>query len=65
MSKPDFSIEAIDMKDVGDVAAGSAALGSYLAWLPETAALLAIIWTLIRIYEWGRVRIFGKEGKIL
>ena len=45
-------------KDMGDLAAGAGAIGSVLGWLPEIAALLAIIWTLIRIYEWARVRIF-------
>ena len=45
-------------RDMGDIAAGSGAFASYLGWLPEIAAFLAIIWTLIRIYEWARVRIF-------
>lgn len=45
-------------KDIADVAAGSAAIGAYFAWLPELAALLAAIWTGIRIYEWIRVRLF-------
>lgn len=46
-------------KDVGDSAAVLGAFGAWLSWLPEIAAFLAIIWTLIRIYEWARVRIFG------
>lgn len=29
--------------------------------LPPVAALLAIIWSTIRIYEWARVRIFGRR----
>lgn len=45
-------------KDLGDVAAGSTAAASYFKWLPEVAALFAIVWTTIRIYEWARVRIF-------
>jgi len=45
-------------KDVADLAAGSAAIGAYFAWLPEVAAALAAIWTLIRSYEWSRIRIF-------
>lgn len=49
-------------RDVGDVAAGTGAFGSFLGYLPEVAAFLAIIWTLIRIYEWARVRVFGKDG---
>ena len=46
-------------KDMGDAIAGGAAIGSYLHFLPEVAALLAIIWTSIRIYEWVRFRICG------
>ena len=51
----------MDGKDVGDIAAGSTVLGSVFGYLPELAAVLAIIWTLIRIYEWARVRIFNKQ----
>lgn len=52
-------------KDVGDAFAGLGALGAVVGWLPEIAAFLAIVWTLIRIYEWARVRIFklDKEEK--
>lgn len=52
----------MNTKDIGDVVAGSAAVGSYFAFLPEIAAALAIIWTLIRIYEWARVRLCNKEA---
>lgn len=51
------------IKDAGDVAAAGGAVGSYLSWLPEVAALLAIIWTLIRIYEWGEARFCGKPNR--
>ena len=50
------------VRDVGDVIAGTAVVATWASWLPEFAAGLAIIWTLIRIYEWARVRIFGKSG---
>lgn len=46
-------------KDLGDAAAVTGAIGSYASWLPEVAALFAIIWTAIRIYEWARVRVFN------
>lgn len=53
-------------RDVADVAAIGAALGSQLDWLPvvvtTVAGLLAIIWTAIRIYEWARFRVFKYEG---
>lgn len=45
-------------KDATDVAAGAAIFGSFFEWLPVIAAGFALIWTLIRIYEWARVRIF-------
>lgn len=47
-------------KDAGDVLAGGGAIGAFTGYLPEIAAFLAIIWTLIRIYEWARIRIFNK-----
>lgn len=47
-------------QNAADIAAGSTALAAYLSWLPEVAVVLTIIWTLIRIYEWARVRIFKK-----
>lgn len=44
----------------------AAAVASFVAWLPPLAALLSIVWTLIRIFEtatvqgwlkaWGTVR---------
>lgn len=47
------------MKDIGDMAATGGVIATLAGWLPEVAAGLAVIWTLIRIYEWARVRIFG------
>ena len=52
-------------KDMGDIAATSGAVGAYLQWLPEVAALMAIIWTGIRIYEWVLFRICKKSEKEL
>ena len=54
----------MDGKDLGDLAAGSTVLGSVFGYLPEIAAVLAIIWTGIRIYEWARVRIFHQQPDI-
>jgi hypothetical protein len=54
----------MDGRDVGDIAAGGTVLGSVFGYLPEVAAVLAIIWTGIRIYEWARVRIFKKQPDI-
>lgn len=39
------------VKTVGDVAAGSVAIGAFISWLPPLAALCAIAWTLWRFYE--------------
>ena len=50
-------------KDWGDLAALGGAFGSAFGYLPQVAALLAIIWTGIRIYEWARFRIFKLEDK--
>lgn len=51
----------MNVKDVGDLAAGTTAFGAYFQFLPEIAAFFAIVWTLIRIYEWARVRVFNKD----
>jgi hypothetical protein len=56
----------VNDRDVADVAALGAAIGSQIDWLPvvvtTVAGVLAIIWTCIRIYEWVRFRLLGKEG---
>jgi hypothetical protein len=39
------------IKHVGDALSLSVVVGTIAAWLPAMAALLSIVWTLIRIYE--------------
>lgn len=39
-------------KDALDIVAAGTAVGVVMSWLPDIAALLAIIWTAIRIGEW-------------
>lgn len=50
----------VNIKDGGDVVAGLLAYGTLADLLPAVAAFLAIVWTGIRIYEWARVRLWGK-----
>jgi len=39
-------------------------LGTLMSWLPAVAALLSIIWTLLRIYESKTVqKLFKKDTK--
>lgn len=47
--------EGVDLIAVATVA------GTLFNILPEVAALFAILWTGIRIYEWFRFRILGKQ----
>jgi hypothetical protein len=48
-------------KAAGDLLSIAALLGSLASFLPAFAALLTIIWTLIRIYETKTVqRLLGK-----
>lgn len=54
---------SLNMKDLFDTAAVSSAFAVYLSWLPDIAATVALIYTLVRIYEWARFRIFGKQDK--
>jgi hypothetical protein len=49
--------------DLGDAVAGLAVLGTVSELLPPVAALLAILWTAIRIYEWFCFRILGRQDK--
>lgn len=46
------------MKDTLDVVALGGIIGSLTDFLPAVAAFFGLIWTLIRIYEWARYRIF-------
>lgn len=50
-------------RDLGDAAAGIGAFATVLGYLPEIAAVLAIIWTVIRIFEWARVRVLKLDDK--
>ena len=43
-------------KHVGDALSVSVVVTSLMGWLPAVAAMLSIIWTLIRIYETETVR---------
>jgi hypothetical protein len=47
-----------DIKAVADMGATGTAFGSVVGILPDVAAVLSIIWVLIRIFEWARVRLF-------
>ncbi len=48
-------------KTLLDLVSAAVAVGTIAAWLPPLAALLTIVWTLIRIYETETVR--GWLGK--
>ena len=47
------------MKDTLDWAAGGVALAAFLKWLPAIAAILSIVWTGIRIYEYVKGKLNG------
>lgn len=49
--------------DLGDTLAGIAVIGTVSEILPPIAALFAIIWTGIRMYEWVRFRILGLSNE--
>jgi len=49
------------MKPAGDILSIGVVLATLASWLPSAAALLTIVWTLIRIYETRTVqRLLGK-----
>lgn len=44
--------EAIEsFKPAGDIISFGVAFATLISWLPNLAALLTILWTMIRIYE--------------
>lgn len=43
-----------DVKNVADVSSLFIAWAALVEWLPAVAALMSIIWTGIRIYEWAK-----------
>lgn len=50
------------VKHAADVTSIGTALATLAGWLPEMAALVSIIWGVIRIYETRTVqRLLGKE----
>jgi chromate transport protein ChrA len=49
------------MKPAGDILSIGVVLATLASWLPSAAALLTIVWTLIRIYETRTVqRLLGR-----
>jgi len=38
-------------------------VGTLADLLPSVAALLAIVWGIIRIYEWARIALLGKPPR--
>lgn len=53
----------MNIKDAGDASAVMLAFGAVSNVLPTIAAMLAIIWTAIRIYEWARVALLNKPAR--
>lgn len=51
------------LKDVADIAALSTTAATVLGMLPHIAAVLSIVWTIIRIFEWVEKRIQKRKQK--
>lgn len=50
------------LKHIGDAVSAGVVIGALASWLPPVAALLAIVWTIIRIYETQTIqRLLGRE----
>lgn len=50
-------------KQIFDLMSLGTILATLLGWLPHVAAVLSVIWTLIRIYETKTVQGWLKKGK--
>ena len=49
-------------KTAGDIVAAGVTISTVLSWLPHVAAVLSIVWTIIRIYETRTVqKMFGRD----
>jgi hypothetical protein len=58
-----MTLEATEpVKNAIDVAAGATALGTWLGYAPEWAAVATLLWTGIRVFEWAERRFFRKSG---
>ena len=42
----------VHVKDLVDVMSGVVVFGVVVRWLPSIAAVLTILWTMLRIYDW-------------
>lgn len=51
------------LKATGDIVAGSVALATLFAWLPPLAALVTLIYTVIRILETDTVKRLRSKWK--
>lgn len=49
------------LKDIADWTAAGVAWGAFLKVLPAIAALMSIVWTGIRIYEWWKGKKNGNQ----
>jgi len=45
-----------EVKVAGDVVAGGITIGTLAGWLPHVAALISIVYGILRIYEWFEKR---------
>jgi hypothetical protein len=45
-----------DQKNIGDAISIATVIGTIVDWLPAGAALLSIIWTAIRIWDWWEAK---------
>ena len=51
------------LKPAGDIISFGVAFATLVSWLPSIAALLTIVWTLIRIYETETVQAMLGKAK--
>ena len=53
-----------EAKHLGDLASVSVTLATIAQWLPAMAALMTLVWTLIRIWETRTIqRLFGRGAE--
>jgi hypothetical protein len=58
-----MSVETESIKPIVDAVAVTATASALFGWLPPIAALLTLVWTVIRIYETETVQKFVQKRK--
>lgn len=52
---------SVEAHQIGDILSATVVLGVLQDWMPAMASGLAVVWSLIRIFEWIRWRLIQRR----